>query len=110
MREGFGSEAASLAGHLKLPNLGWIYDANSVTLDGPADWSFSEDVATRFRGYGWNTTHVGDANDLDALTASFNHFLATNHRPTLLIVNSHIRYRSPHKQDTNDAHAEPLAD
>jgi len=110
MMEGVGSEAASLAGHLKLPNLCWIYDANSVTLDGPADWSFSEDVATRFRGYGWNTTHVGDANDLDALTASFNNFLATNDRPTLIIVNSHIGYGSPHKQDTSAAHGEPLGE
>ncbi len=110
MMEGVGSEAASLAGHLKLPNLCWIYDANSVTLDGPADWSFSEDVATRFRGYGWNTTHVGDVNDLDALTASFNNFLATNDRPTLIIVNSHIGYGSPHKQDTSAAHGEPLGE
>ncbi len=110
MMEGVGSEAASLAGHLKLPNLCWIYDANSVTLDGPADWSFSEDVATRFRGYGWNTTHVGDASDLDALTASFNNFLATNDRPTLIIVNSHIGYGSPHKQDTSAAHGEPLGE
>ena len=106
--EGVGAEAASLAGHLELPNLCWIYDANSITLDGPADWSFSEDVATRFRGYGWNTTHVGDANDLEALTTAFNHFLATKDRPTLIIVNSHIGYGSPHKQDTSAAHGEPL--
>ncbi len=110
MMEGVGSESASLAGHLKLPNLCWIYDANSVTLDGPADWSFSEDVATRFRGYGWNTTHVGDANDLEALAKSFNEFLATNDRPTLIIVNSHIGYGSPHKQDTSAAHGEPLGE
>src|SRR6266851_1454558 len=110
MMEGVGSESASLAGHLKLPNLCWIYDANSVTLDGPADWSFSEDVATRFRGYGWNTTHVGDANDLEALAKSFNNFLATNDRPTLIIVNSHIGYGSPHKQDTSAAHGEPLGE
>ena len=108
MMEGVGAEAASLAGHLELPNLCWIYDANSVTLDGPADWSFTEDVATRFRGYGWNTTHVGDANDLDALATAFNHFLATKDRPTLIIVNSHIGYGSPHKQDTSAAHGEPL--
>ncbi len=108
MMEGVGAEAASLAGHLELPNLCWIYDANSITLDGPADWSFSEDVATRFRGYGWNTTHVGDANDLDALGVAFNHFLATKDRPTLIIVNSHIGYGSPHKQDTSAAHGEPL--
>lgn len=110
MMEGVGSEAASLAGHLKLPNLCWIYDANRVTLDGPADWSFSEDVAARFGGYGWHVTHVADANDLDALAHSFNDFLATKDRPTLVIVNSHIGYGSPHKQDTNAAHGEPLGE
>src|SRR5205823_3916467 len=68
LMEGVGSEAASLAGHLKLPNLCWIYDANQITLDRPADWSFSEDLAMRFRGYGWNVTHVGDPNDLYALS------------------------------------------
>ena len=108
MMEGVGSEAASLAGHLRLPNLCWIYDANQVTLDGPAEWSFSEDVATRFKGYGWHVSHVTDANDLDALADSFNEFLATKDRPTLIIVNSHIGYGSPHKQDTNAAHGEPL--
>ncbi len=110
LMEGVGSEAASLAGHLKLPNLCWIYDANQITLDGPADWSFSEDVAMRFRGYGWSVTHVGDANDLDALSNAFNEFLATNDRPTLVIVNSHIGYGSPHKQDTNAAHGEALGE
>jgi len=110
LMEGVGSEAASLAGHLKLPNLCWIYDANQITLDGPADWSFSEDVAMRFRGYGWNVMHVGDANDLDALSNAFNEFLSTKDRPTLIIVNSHIGYGAPHKQDTNAAHGEPLGE
>jgi transketolase len=110
MMEGVGSEAASLAAHLKLPNLCWIYDSNQVTLDGPADWSFSEDVAARFRGYGWNVTHVGDANDLNALAGAFNEFLGTNDRPTLVIVNSHIGYGSPHKQDSSAAHGEPLGE
>ncbi len=110
LMEGLGSEAASLAGHLKLPNLCWIYDANSITLDGPADWSFNEDVAMRFRAYGWHVTHVGDANDLDALTSAFNEFLATKDRPTLIVVNSHIGYGAPHKQDTNAAHGEPLGE
>ena len=110
LMEGVGSEAASLAGHLKLPNLCWIYDANQITLDGPADWSFSEDVALRFRGYGWNVTHVGDANDLYGLSGAFNEFLATKDRPTLVIVNSHIGYGAPHKQDTNAAHGEPLGE
>jgi transketolase len=110
LMEGVGSEAASLAGHLKLPNLCWIYDNNHVTLDGPANWSFSEDVGERFRGYGWNVLHVTDANDLDALAKAYSSFLQTNDRPTLIIVNSHIGYGSPHKQDTNEAHGEPLGE
>jgi transketolase len=110
LMEGVGSEAASLAGHLKLPNLCWIYDANQITLDGPADWSFTEDVAMRFTAYGWNVTHVGDANDLGSLSKGFNEFLATKDRPTIIIVNSHIGYGSPHKQDTNAAHGEPLGE
>src|SRR5256714_4340850 len=110
LMEGIGSEAASLAGHLKLPNLCWIYDANQITLDGPADWSFSEDVAMRFTGYGWNVVHVRDANDLGALAKAFSEFLATKDRPTIIIVNSHIGYGAPHKQDTNAAHCEPLGE
>jgi transketolase len=110
MMEGIGSEAASLAGQLRLPNLCWIYDNNQVTLDGPAKWSFNEDVGERFRAYGWNVFHVPDANDLDALAKAFNGFLATKERPTLVIVNSHIGYGSPHKQDTNAAHGEPLGE
>ena len=110
MMEGVGSEAASLAGHLKLPNLCWIYDANQITLDGPAEWSFSEDVGMRFRAYGWNVTHVPDANDLNALARGMREFLATKDRPTLIIVNSHIGYGAPHKQDTNAAHGEPLGE
>ncbi len=108
MMEGVSSEAASLAGHLKLSNLCWIYDANQVTLDGPAAWSFSEDVEPRFKGYGWNVTHVRDANDLNALTKAYNTFLQTNDCPTLIIVNSHIGYGSPNKQDKSAAHGEPL--
>jgi transketolase len=108
--EGVASEAASLAGHLKLSNLCWIYDNNRVTLDGPADWSFSEDVASRFLGYGWNITHVGDANDLDALGRAYGTFINTKDRPTLIIVDSHIGYGSPHKQDTYEAHGEPLGE
>jgi transketolase len=110
MMEGVASEAASLAGHLKLPNLCWIYDSNRVTLDGPADWSFNEDVAGRFSAYGWNVTHVTDANDLDMLSKAYNNFLQTNDRPTLIVVNSHIGYGAPHKQDTNAAHGEPLGE
>ncbi len=110
LMEGIGGEAASLAGHLKLSNLCWIYDHNSVTLDGPADWSFSEDVATRFVGYGWNVTRVADANDLEMLARAFETFHKTTDRPTLIIVDSHIGYGSPHKQDTNAAHGEPLGE
>lgn len=108
--EGIGGEAASLAGHLKLSNLCWMYDHNSITLDGPADWSFSEDVATRFIGYGWNVTRVADANDLEMLARAFEVFRDTKDRPTLIIVDSHIGYGSPHKHDTSAAHGEPLGE
>ncbi len=110
MMEGVSSEAASLAGHLKLSNLCWIYDNNRVTLDGPASWSFSEDVMTRFIGYGWNVTRVSDANDLDMLARAYQIFLNTKDRPTLIVVDSHIGYGSPHKQDSSEAHGEPLGE
>jgi transketolase len=110
LMEGVGGEAASLAAHLKLSNLCWIYDHNHITLDGPASWSFSEDVATRFIGYGWNVTRVADANDLEMLGRAFEVFEKTTDRPTLIIVDSHIGYGSPHKQDTNAAHGEPLGE
>jgi transketolase len=110
LMEGIGGEAASLAGHLKLSNLCWMYDHNHITLDGPANWSFSEDVATRFIGYGWNVTRVADANDLEMLARAFETFQKTTDRPTLIIVDSHIGYGSPHKQDTNAAHGEPLGE
>jgi len=110
LMEGIGGEAASLAGHLKLSNLCWVYDNNHVTLDGPASWSFSEDVATRFVGYGWNVTRVADANDLEVLTRAFNTFKKTTDRPTLIIVDTHIGYGSPHKQDSNASHGEPLGE
>jgi transketolase len=108
MMEGVGCEAASLAGHLKLSNLCWIYDHNHVTLDGPASYSFSEDVMTRFVGYGWNVTRVADANDLEMLGRAYETFLKTTDRPTLIVVDSHIGYGSPHKQDSSDSHGEPL--
>ena len=108
LMEGVASEAASLAGHLKLSNLCWIYDHNQVTLDGPASWSCTEDVATRFVGYGWNVTRVADANDLEMLGRAYDCFLKTKDRPTLIIVDSHIGYGSPHKQDSYEAHGEPL--
>ena len=110
LMEGVASEAASLAGHLKLSNLCWIYDNNHVTLDGPAEWSFSEDVMARFAGYGWNVTHVTDANDLDMLAGGYENFLKSKDRPTLIVVDSHIGYGSPHKQDSYEAHGEPLGE
>ncbi len=110
MMEGVASEAASLAGHLKLSNLCWIYDNNKITIEGHTDWSFSEDVATRFIGYGWNVTRVGDANDLDMLERAFTTFKKTTDRPTLIIVDSHIAYGAPNKQDTHAAHGSPLGE
>src|SRR5207247_7153251 len=110
MMEGVACEAASLAGHLKLSNLCWIYDNNRVTLDGPAEWSFSEDVMTRFKGYGWNVAQVTDANDLDLLARGYDNFLKSKDRPTLIVVDSHIGYGSPHKQDSYEAHGEPLGE
>ena len=110
MMEGVSAEAASLAGHLRLANLCWIYDNNHITIEGHTDWAFSEDVATRFLGYGWNVTRVGDANDLTMLERAFDTFKKTADRPTLIIVDSHIAYGSPHKQDTSAAHGEPLGE
>ncbi|HSE57351.1 MAG TPA: transketolase [Nitrospiraceae bacterium] len=110
LMEGVAGEAASLAGHLKLSNLCWIYDNNRITIEGHTDWAFSEDVATRFIGYGWNVTRVGDANDLEMLERAFHTFKNTNDRPTLIIVDSHIAYGSPNKQDTHAAHGEPLGE
>lgn len=110
MQEGVASEAASLAGHLKLANLCWIYDNNKVTLDGPADWSMSEDVGARFQAYGWHVLHVDDANDTGALSRALQEFLTVDDRPTFIIVNSHIGYGSPHKQDKSAAHGEPLGE
>jgi transketolase len=108
MMEGISGEAASLAGHLKLANLCWIYDNNHITIEGNTQLAFSDDVATRFIGYGWNVTRVGDANDLEMLDRAFTTFKNTNDRPTLIIVDSHIAYGAPNKQDTSDAHGEPL--
>ncbi len=108
MMEGISSEAASLAGHLKLNNLCWIYDNNHITIEGSTSVAFSEDVATRFLAYGWNVTRVGDANDLDMLERAFKTFKATTDRPTLIIVDSHIAWGVPGKQDHHSAHGEPL--
>ena len=110
MMEGVSHEAASLAGHLKLSHLCWIYDNNKITIEGSTELAASDDVATRFIGYGWNVTRVGDANDLDMLSRALETFHATQDRPTLLIVDSHIAYGAPHKQDTSAAHGEPLGE
>ncbi len=108
--EGVASEAASVAGHLRLPNLCWLYDNNHISIEGNTSLAFSEDVATRFHGYGWNVTHVTDANDLAQLEQALHLFKQTTDRPTLIIVDSHIAYGAPHKQDTSAAHGEPLGE
>jgi transketolase len=108
--EGISGEAASLAGHWKLANLCWIYDNNHITIEGNTALAFTEDVAARFLGYGWNVTRVTDANDLDQLARAFAIFEATTDRPTLIIVDSHIAWGAPTKQDTSAAHGEPLGE
>jgi len=108
MMEGIASEAASLAGHLKLSNLCWIYDANHITIEGSTTLTFTEDVAARFTAYGWRVARAGDANDLALLTGAYQSFLDTHDHPTLIIVQSQIGYGAPHKQDTREAHGEPL--
>jgi transketolase len=110
MMEGISGEAASLAGHLRLGNLCWIYDNNHITIEGNTSWAFSEDVATRFIGYGWNVTRVGDANDLEMLGRALEVAKKTSDRPTLIIVDSHIAWGAPSKQDTHAAHGEPLGE
>ena len=108
MMEGISGEAASLAGHLKLSKLCWIYDNNHITIEGNTALAYSDDTATRFIGYGWNVTRVGDANDVEMLERAFETFRNTTDRPTLIIVDSHIAYGAPNKQDTSAAHGEPL--
>lgn len=110
MMEGVASEAASLAGHLMLGNLCWIYDNNRVTIEGHTDLAFSDDVAARFLAYGWNVRRVGDANDAERLALAIENFRRTEDVPTLIIVDSHIGYGSPHKHDTSAAHGEPLGE
>jgi len=110
LMEGISGEAASLAGHLKLPNLCWVYDNNRITIDGKTDLAFSEDVSSRFQGYRWNVLHVSDANDRGAVAAALEVAKGTTDRPTLIILDSHIGYGAPHKQDTSDAHGEPLGE
>jgi transketolase len=108
MMEGVTSEAASLAGHLMLGNLCWIYDSNRITIEGHTDLAFSDDVAARFLAYGWNVERVGDANDTERIAQAVEIFRRTTDVPTLIIVESHIGYGAPHKHDTSAAHGEPL--
>jgi len=110
LMEGVGSEAASLAGHLALDDLCWVYDNNHITIEGKTRITFTEDVAARFRAYGWNVLHVGDANDLSTIEAALAAFRETKGRPTLIVLDSHIGYGSPHKIDTAAAHGEPLGE
>ncbi|MFV1965625.1 MAG: transketolase [Pirellulaceae bacterium] len=108
--EGMGCEAASLAGHLRLSNLCWIYDDNRITIEGSTDLAFSEDVVQRFEALGWHTIRVDDANDLGALRAAFASFQKTNDRPTLIAMRSIIGYGSPHKAGSHAAHGAPLGE
>jgi transketolase len=110
MMEGVASEAASLAAHLALDNLCWVYDNNHITIEGDTRITFTEDIAARFLGYGWNVLRVGDANDVDRIEHALEVFRQTQGRPTFIILDSHIGYGSPHKQDTPEAHGEPLGD
>jgi transketolase len=110
MMEGVSGEAASLAGHLMLGNLCWVYDSNRVTIEGHTELAFSDDVAARFLACGWNVLHVGDANDTERLAQAFEAFRRTGDVPTLIIVESHIGYGAPHKHDTSAAHGEPLGE
>ena len=110
MMEGVASEAASLAGHLRLDNLCWIYDNNHITIEGNTRITFSEDIAARFQGYGWNVLRVGNANDTGLIENALDTFRNTKGRPTFIILDSHIGYGSPHKHDTAEAHGEPLGE
>jgi transketolase len=110
LMEGVTAEAASLAGHLGLDNLCWVYDNNHITIEGQTSLAFTEDVAARFLGYGWNVLRVGDANDLDRIEQALGVFRETKGRPTLIMLDSHIGTGAPHKHDTSAAHGEPLGD
>ncbi|MFZ3215014.1 MAG: transketolase [Candidatus Acidiferrales bacterium] len=110
MMEGISSEAASLAAHLGLDNLCWIWDNNHITIEGHTEIAFTEDVAARFLAYGWNVLRVGDANDVERIEHALEIFRNTKGRPTFIVLDSHIGYGSPHKQDTPEAHGEPLGE
>jgi transketolase len=110
LMEGVSHESASLAGHLKLDNLCWMYDNNHITIDGATSLAYDDDVLSRFEGYGWNVLRVGDANDAALLSRAFEEFKAETGRPTLIVIDSHIGWGSPNKQDTESAHGEPLGE
>ncbi len=110
MMEGVASEAGSIAGHLELDNLCWIYDNNHITIEGNTRITFTEDIAARFLGYGWNVLRVGDANDTGRIERALETFRQTKGRPTFIILDSHIGYGSPHKHDSAEAHGEPLGE
>lgn len=110
MMEGISGEAASLAGHLKLSNLCWIYDSNRISIEGPTTLAFTEDVGARFLAYGWNVLHVRDAENCEEIAAALAAFDGEQSRPTMIVVQSHIAFGSPNKQDTRDAHGEPLGE
>jgi len=110
LMEGVSHESASLAGHLKLDNLCWLYDNNHITIDGATSLAYDDDVLSRFEGYGWNVLRVGDANDRGLLARALEEFKAETGRPTLIVVDSHIGWGSPNKQDTESAHGEPLGE
>ena len=110
LMEGVSNEAASFAGHQKLSNLCWVYDNNHITIDGHTSITYEDDVEARFQGYQWNVTRVEDANNLDEIARGFDNFQEEQERPTLIIVDSHIGYGAPNKQDTAEAHGEPLGD
>lgn len=110
MMEGISGEAASLAGHLGLDNLVWVYDHNKITIEGKTDLAFTEDVAARYAAYGWNVLTVGDANNLEMLQEAFIQAKQVKDRPTIIIIDSHIAYGAPTKQDTHGAHGAPLGE
>ncbi|MBB2926228.1 transketolase [Paraburkholderia silvatlantica] len=110
MMEGVSHEAASLAGHLGLSNLIWFYDSNRITIEGHTDLAYSDDVEARFRGYHWNTLHVNDANDTQAIEAAIQKAQAVTDKPTLIVVKSIIGWGAPNRQDTAAAHGEALGE
>jgi transketolase len=110
LMEGVSGEAGSIAGHLRLDNLCWIYDNNHITIDGKTELAYEDDVAARFMGYGWNVARVGDANDTGLIADALEEFRSEEGRPTLIIVDSHIGWGSPHKHDTAAVHGEPLGE